>query len=99
MGGQRASFGHALWWVLGELIAQRSEEPVAFLAQLGRDHRKYGVTQTHYQSLHTALYSTFRSQLAAQWDSALDEAARDALALITGVMSGAADAETGPGWW
>jgi NAD(P)H-flavin reductase/hemoglobin-like flavoprotein len=99
MGGQRASFGHALWWVLGELIAQRSEEPVAFLAQLGRDHRKYGVTQAHYQSLHTALYSAFRSQLTAEWDAALDDAARDALTLMTGVMSGAAEAETGPGWW
>ncbi|HZQ33804.1 MAG TPA: FAD-binding oxidoreductase [Mycobacterium sp.] len=99
MGAQRANFGHALWWVLGELVAQRSEEPVAFLAQLGRDHRKYGVTQRHYETLHDALYSSFRSSLTEQWDPALEAAARDALALITGVMSGAASAESGPGWW
>ena len=99
MGGQRELFGRALWWVLGELIAQRSEEPVAFLAQLGRDHRKYGVTEAHYQTLHEALYSSFRSHLIERWDPAIDEAARDALALMTGVMSGAAGAEAGPGWW
>ncbi|HEY7052065.1 MAG TPA: FAD-binding oxidoreductase [Mycobacterium sp.] len=99
MDGQRASFGHALWWVLGQLVAQRSEEPVAFLAQLGRDHRKYGVTQAHYRSLQAALYSSLRSHLIDDWDAALDDAAREALALITGVMSGAADAESGPGWW
>ena len=43
MAAQRHAFAHALHWVYGELVAQRAEEPVAFLAQLGRDHRKYGV--------------------------------------------------------
>ena len=43
MAGQRAAFAQALRWVYGELVPQRAEEPVAFLAQLGRDHRKYGV--------------------------------------------------------
>jgi NAD(P)H-flavin reductase/hemoglobin-like flavoprotein len=99
MVGQRADFGHVLWWVLGELIAQRSEEPVAFLAQLGRDHRKYGVRQEHYDTLRDALYTSFRNHLTDRWDDALDEAARDAIALITGLMSGAADAESGPAWW
>ena len=42
-GRPAAAFAHALHWVYGELVAQRAEEPVAFLAQLGRDHRKYGV--------------------------------------------------------
>lgn len=99
MGGQRAAFGEALRWVMGELVARRSDEPVAFLAQLGRDHRKYGVTQQHYQTMQEALYSSFRSHLIDCWDDAVDEAARDALALIIGVMSGAADAESGPAWW
>jgi NAD(P)H-flavin reductase/hemoglobin-like flavoprotein len=99
MDGQRAAFGEALRWVMGELVARRSDEPVAFLAQLGRDHRKYGVTQQHYQTMQEALYSSFRSHLIDCWDDAVDEAARDALALIIGVMSGAADAESGPAWW
>ena len=99
MGDQRKAFGHALWWVLGELIARRSEEPVAFLAQLGRDHRKYGVTEQHYQTLHDSLYSSLHSELIEQWDAAVEEAAQDALRLIIGVMSGAADAESCPAWW
>ena len=55
MSHQRDVFATALTWLFGELIAQRAEEPVAFLAQLGRDHRKYGVTQRHYDSMQDAL--------------------------------------------
>ena len=55
MDAQRAAFAQAMTWLFGELIAQRAEEPVAFLAQLGRDHRKYGVTQRHYDSMQDAL--------------------------------------------
>ena len=51
MAAQRAAFAQALKWVYGELVAQRAEEPVAFLAQLGRDHRKYGVVPEHYETL------------------------------------------------
>ena len=50
-------------WLLSEIIAQRAQEPVAFLAQLGRDHRKYGVTQRHYDSMQDALLTTLRSHL------------------------------------
>src|SRR6185369_8037777 len=85
--------------LLGELIAQRAEEPVAFLAQLGRDHRKYGVTQQHYHSMQAALLAALRSHLAESWDDALAEAARDTVTLMVGVMSGAAEAETGPPYW
>ncbi|MCK0175537.1 FAD-binding oxidoreductase [Mycolicibacterium sp. F2034L] len=96
MARQRAVFAQAVTWVLGELIARRSQEPIAFLAQLGRDHRKYGVTAQHYQSLGEALHATFRSRLENRWDDRLAGAARDAIALCVGVMSGAAEAEGGP---
>ncbi len=99
MSAQRVAFGHALHWVYGELVARRAQEPVAFLAQLGRDHRKYGVLPHHYETLGRALLATLRSQLGAAWTSAVDDAARQSLNLITGVMSGAADAEEGPAWW
>ena len=89
-------FGQALTWLFGELVDQRADEPVAFLAQLGRDHRKYGVTQSHYYSMHEALYTTLRSHLIENWDDKLDDTARAALELIIGVMRGAADAEQGP---
>jgi NAD(P)H-flavin reductase/hemoglobin-like flavoprotein len=99
MAAQRVAFAQALKWVYGELVAQRADEPVAFLAQLGRDHRKYGVLPEHYNTLGKALYATLRDELADTWTDAVDTAAQQSLNLITGVMSGAADAEHGPAWW
>jgi NAD(P)H-flavin reductase/hemoglobin-like flavoprotein len=99
MAGQRAVFGQALNWLLGEFIAQRADEPVAFLAQLGRDHRKYGVVAKHYESLAHALYATLSHELGPAWTPAVEDAARQAINLIGGVMSGAAAAEEGPAWW
>lgn len=96
---QRAEFALAMRWVLAELAEQRAEEPVAFLAQLGRDHRKYGVTRAHHQSLARALHSALRAELADRWDDRLDDAAAAALTLVTGVMAGAADTDDGPPSW
>ncbi len=102
MQAQRAVFAHALHWVYGELVEQRAEEPVSFLAQLGRDHRKHGVLPTHYDTLRRALYATLRDHLGhpsrGAWTDAVDAAAKQSLNLITGVMSGAAEAEDGPAW-
>jgi len=96
---QRATFGQAMHWVFGEMVAQRAHAPVAFLAQLGRDHRKYGVTPQHYESMRRAWYSTVRSHLSDRWTDAVDDASTQAINLITGIMAGAADAEDGPAWW
>lgn len=99
MDAQRRAFAQALTWLFDELIAQRADEPVAFLAQLGRDHRKYGVTQQHYDSMQSALHSTLRSHLIERWDGRIAESAHQAIQLITAVMRGSADAEEGPPWW
>ena len=99
MAGQRTAFAHAMHWVYGELVAQRAAEPVAFLAQLGRDHRKYGVLPSHYGTLRSALHATLRTHLGDDWTDAVEAAATSSLNLITGVMSGAADADEGPAWW
>lgn len=93
---QRQVFAQAMCWLCEELIAHHAEEPVAFLAQLGRDHRKYGVTSAHYASLQKALLATLRRALADSWDQRLSEAVNDTVGLAVGVMSGAADAEKGP---
>jgi NAD(P)H-flavin reductase/hemoglobin-like flavoprotein len=98
MDGQRAAFAQAMYWLYGELIAQRADEPVAFLAQLGRDHRKYGVLPAHYQTLRRALYSSLRTHLGGQWTEAVQEAADQSLNLFAGVMSGAADFDEQPAW-
>lgn len=78
------------------MIAQRAEEPVAFMAQLGRDHRKYGVTARHYDTLGQALLTTLRGELADVWDGRIAEATSDFIELVIGVMRGAADAEQTP---
>ncbi|MET0450453.1 MAG: FAD-binding oxidoreductase [Mycobacterium sp.] len=96
MGATHAAFAQAMTWVFGELIEQRAEEPVAFLAQLGRDHRKYGVTQRHYDTMRQAFGTTLRSHFGPRWDHRLADTARDAADLMFGVMRGAADAEAGP---
>jgi NAD(P)H-flavin reductase/hemoglobin-like flavoprotein len=96
MSAQRTRFALAMAWLLDELIARRAEEPVAFLAQLGRDHRKYGVADGHYDTMHDALVSALRHHFGDDWTGSLAEAGRDAVALFTGVMRGAADAEQGP---
>ena len=44
------------------------KQPVAFLAQLGRDHRKYGVLPEHYATLRQALHATLRDELAEALD-------------------------------
>jgi NAD(P)H-flavin reductase/hemoglobin-like flavoprotein len=96
MAAQRHAFAQAVTWLFSEMIAQRAEEPIAFLAQLGRDHRKYGVLQRHYDSMQDALLTTLRSHLIESWDDRLAATTHDAVALIIGVMRGAADAEKGP---
>lgn len=99
MRAQREMFAQALRWVLDELIAQRSEEPVAFLAQLGRDHRKFGVTRGHYEVMAHALYATWCADLADRWTAELDDTATQVINFMAGVMGGAAEAEPGPAWW
>lgn len=96
LAAQRTAFSQALFWVLGEFIEQRAEEPVAFLAQLGRDHRKYGVGHQHYAALQDALLVTLRAELGDRWDSRVAEATTHAVDLIVGVMRGAAEAEQTP---
>ena len=97
MDAQRTAFAQALTWLFAELIAQRAEEPVAFLAQLGRDHRKYGVTPT---ALRQHAGRRCSPRCAAIWSTAGTTGSprrhTDAVALIIGVMRGAADAEKGP---
>ncbi|MGU3502642.1 globin domain-containing protein [Mycobacterium sp. C31M] len=93
---QRRAFGQALSWLLTEMIARRADEPVAFLAQLGRDHRKYGVTEQHYDTMREALLATLQGHLTYVWDGRIAEATQDFVQLVVGVMRGAANAEQGP---
>lgn len=96
---QRQAFTLAMRWLFGEFVAQNSAEPVAFLAQLGRDHRKYGVTDSQYKTLCQSLFLTLRDALGDRFTDAVDSATTEALTLIAGAMSGAATADPQPAWW
>src|SRR5690349_13972028 len=67
MAHQQAKFSRTVWWVLNKFAEQRTEEAVAFLAQLGRLHRTYGLTEPMYVTMHAALLRTMRDHLAVGW--------------------------------
>ncbi|MGW5312112.1 FAD-binding oxidoreductase [Nocardia thailandica] len=81
----------------------RLEEPdklLPFLAQLGRDHRKYGVQPIHYVAVCNSL-KTAISQFAGTelWTDEVARAWDEGLATISGAMIEAADKETTPPVW
>lgn len=96
---QRVAFTRAMRYLFGEFVAQRSAEPVAFLVQLGRDHRKYGVTESHYTGMCQSFFLALRAGLGDRWTPAVDDAVTEALTLIAGAMSGAAAADRQQAWW
>jgi NAD(P)H-flavin reductase len=80
-------------------LIDRPDELRPFLAQLGRDHRKFGVVAQHYLALGQALIAAVRHYSGPAWSSGTEDAWREAFTAICTVMSRAAEAETGPASW
>ncbi|MGB3696912.1 MAG: FAD-binding oxidoreductase [Gordonia sp. (in: high G+C Gram-positive bacteria)] len=100
MGGLRVAFTEVLDHVLEAIPAPDGHgELVEFLAQLGRDHRKYGVTSDHYWLMYDALMSEFQYAFGSRWTPDLEETVSQAMLLTTGVMRGAAESVSGPARW
>lgn len=96
----REVFSQVLEHVLEVLPAEDGhDELIELLAQLGRDHRKYGVTDDHYDRMAQALVSESAVQLADCWDRETAETVAQAILLTTGVMRGAAQSAVGPATW
>ncbi|MGH8970131.1 MAG: globin domain-containing protein [Actinomycetes bacterium] len=74
---------------------------VPMLAQLGRDHRKYGVRAEHYPVIEEALITALRKTSENIWVPELDEAWRRAYRYMAATMiDGAQEAATRePAWW
>ncbi|GIJ30115.1 flavohemoprotein [Micromonospora qiuiae] len=70
-----------------------------FLRALGRDHRKYHVDASHYDTMGRALLDSLRSIAGDGWDLAYDQAWRDAYAAIVEKMLAGAAADTNPPFW
>ncbi len=71
------------------------------LERLGRDHRKFGVTERHYPAFFDALRDTVRYFTGPDWRDEVAAAWRGALDHISAVMraAAAADAAESPPWW
>ncbi len=77
------------------------ESLAAYLGQLGRDHRKYGVLAEHYTALGNALIATVKRFAAEMWNPEVEAAWVAAYTIAANHMIEAADAEPGgePAWW
>jgi NAD(P)H-flavin reductase/hemoglobin-like flavoprotein len=78
-----------------------------WLGELGRDHRKFGVTERHYGPFCEALLITVQAFCAGAWSERVQAAWARALAAVTAAMTAgkaAEGAEKGagagePAWW
>ncbi|MGH3977852.1 MAG: FAD-binding oxidoreductase [Pseudonocardiaceae bacterium] len=80
-------------------MVDRPDDLVPFLRQLGRDHRKFGVIATHYDSLGCALIRSLRHYAGRAWTPEVEKAWTDAYGLIAKTMQEAACADEGPASW
>jgi NAD(P)H-flavin reductase/hemoglobin-like flavoprotein len=94
---QRSRLLRALVYVV-EMV-DRPDELAAFLSQLGRDHRKFGVLTEHYDAVGTALLGALEHIAGPAWSPTVAKAWTDAYAQVAAAMTAAADSETGPACW
>ncbi|RRQ29283.1 flavoprotein [Rhodococcus sp. Eu-32] len=95
---QRDRLVSAIAHVVDQL--EELDRVLPFLAQLGRDHRKYGVTDAHYTAVGNALISALVQFAGTElWTDDVDSAWREAIAVIAGAMMDGANADEGPPMW
>jgi len=95
---QRDRLVNAISHTLDQL--EDPDELIPFLAQLGRDHRKYGVRREHYVAVASSLKSAVRQFAGTEmWTDEVDRAWDEGLALISQTMLGAAEQESAPPVW
>ncbi|MFC4007096.1 globin domain-containing protein [Nonomuraea purpurea] len=73
----------------------------AYLGQLGRDHRKYGVIAEHYTAVGNALLATIRRFAADVWNHEIEAAWVAAYTAAANLMIASAESDSGvsPAWW
>ncbi|HEY9312535.1 FAD-binding oxidoreductase [Williamsia sp.] len=100
MGHQRETLFRVIDYVF-EAVPDRDNHPMLleFLGQLGRDHRKYGVTEENYNEFFVALTREIASTMGDSWDEETANVVSQAVMLTTGVMRGAAHSAKGPATW
>ncbi|WP_139184270.1 FAD-binding oxidoreductase [Tsukamurella pulmonis] len=99
MAGHRATFLRVLDHVFTSIPkTEGHDELIEFLAQLGRDHRKYGVTEEHYATMSAAIVAEVHAVYEPHGGLDEDDAAvlEHGVQLLTGVMRGGAHSDPTP---
>ncbi len=99
MNAQRDRLVKALVQIVESLSTP--DEMATYLAQLGRDHRKYGVDAAMYETVGAALLATLRRFAGPAFTPAAEQAWTDAYAVLSALMIEAAEeasASTPPFW-
>ena len=99
MNDQRDRLVQALVRIVESLTS--TEEMAAYLAQLGRDHRKYGVEPAMYEAVGEALLATLRAFAGPAFTPAAEQAWTEAYGAISALMITAAEdaSALAPAWW
>jgi len=88
---------------LARLIWSLDDPPrhTEILTRLGRDHRRFGVTEAHYAPFIVTLRDTAEHFIGSEWTPETASAWDAALAYMATTMQAAAkdDARTSPPWW
>jgi NAD(P)H-flavin reductase/hemoglobin-like flavoprotein len=99
MNAQRDRLVKALVQIVESLSTP--DEMATYLAQLGRDHRKYGVDAAMYETVGAALLATLRKFAGPAFTPAAEQAWTDAYAVLSALMIEAADeaSAAAPAFW
>jgi NAD(P)H-flavin reductase/hemoglobin-like flavoprotein len=75
-------------------------ECAELLDRLGRDHRRFGVLDKHYEAFFCGLRDTVEQYLGSEWTPEASDAWQGALDYFAaGMRAGAAAAQGSPPWW
>ena len=99
MNAQRDRLLTALLRIVADV--DRISELAPYLADLGRDHRKFGAIAEHYPAVGEALITTLAHFTGQAWTEDLEQNWTAAYEVIAGVMTGAAASaeRTEPAWY
>ncbi|NIJ14972.1 NAD(P)H-flavin reductase/hemoglobin-like flavoprotein [Saccharomonospora amisosensis] len=81
------------------LLVDRPEDLAPYLRQLGRDHRKFGTVDQHYEAVGTALLAALKRHLGPAWTPEVERAWAEAYTIVARSMQEAAEADHHPPFW
>ncbi|MGH3327162.1 MAG: globin domain-containing protein [Streptomycetales bacterium] len=99
MDGQRDRFFRALISIVHGI--DRADFLHSYLAELGRDHRKFAVRPEHYDSVGKALIGAMRRYVGESWTPEMEAAWIEVYQRLAGAMIDAAEQaeDDSPPWW